>query len=117
MTRFHTLAAAALLGLAACASGTDTMETNAASALVGKNLVAENGNTFILNPDGTVGGTFGGEPLVGTFSASEGEICSTYTAPARLAGQEFCSTPDIDGGTVVFNRRDGSQSALYNIQG
>jgi len=74
-------------------------------------------NTFIFNANNTVGGQLNGQPVVGTYTANANEVCSAYTAPQRLAGQELCSVPVIDGGTVVFNRRNGSSSPVYTIGG
>ena len=110
--------AMASLGLAACTEAPTTQTSSTASAidpLVGKNLVSENA-TFIFDRDGTFGGNFRGEPIVGTYTASATEICSTITEPENIAG-ERCSTPEYNGNTVIFNRRDGSQSALYQIEG
>lgn len=84
--------------------------------LVGKQLVTDS-VTFIVGADGTMGGTFKGEPVVGTYTATATESCSIYTSPEALTGREFCSVPVITGNTVVFNRRDGSVSPAYSIQG
>lgn len=110
-----------VLGLAGCDAATDTAAENtivaggAAAQFFDKSLVAENGTTFLFNPDGTVGGVFNGAAIDGTYTASASEICSSYTSPAALTGREFCSTPEIDGDTVVFNRRDGTTSQPYTI--
>ncbi|MEM1232697.1 MAG: hypothetical protein AAGH70_01095 [Pseudomonadota bacterium] len=101
--------------LAGCAEMSDT--TTAADQFIGKQLVAEDGTTFIFMPAGAVAGTIRGEDVVGTYEATASEICSTYSSPEFLTGQEFCSTPEVTGDTVVFNRRDGSQSAVYAIEG
>ena len=95
---------------------TESMST-AADQFFGKELVADDGTTFIFFEDGTVGGSFRGEDVTGTYTADATEICSTYTTPEPLTGREFCSTPDVSDGVVVFNRRDGSQSAAYAIKG
>ena len=114
--RVHFLmATVAALSLGACAAEIDG--GTVVDPLLGKRLVHENGVVFIFNPDGTVGGTMAGEDIVGIYSADASEVCSTYTAPERLTGQEFCSTPTIDGDTVVFHRRDGSNSGTYVIDG
>lgn len=114
------IATAICLGLAACqtTTGGSVADATAATQFFGKSLVAEDGTTFIFNEDGTVGGmNGGGEEIVGSYEATGAEICSTFTAPANLVGREFCSTPMIDGDTVVFNRRDGSSSPAYMIKG
>ena len=108
------LALTSLVLLSACAE-TSTSSPTAVDGLVGKRLVADSGTVFLINADGTMGGEFRGEPIVGTYTASATEICSVLTAPAKIAG-ERCSVPVIANGTVVFNRRDGSKSAVYNIQ-
>ncbi|TMV04773.1 hypothetical protein FGK63_16955 [Ruegeria sediminis] len=117
MKKLLALAAISMIGLSACVTDTGTAQPTVVDTLVGKRLVSEGGTTFIFYPDGTVGGSYRGEPVVGTFSADAREVCSTYTAPKNLVGQEFCSTPAIDGAVVVFNRRDGSQSPPYSIRG
>ena len=89
----------------------------AATQFFGKQLVSESGDVFIFNADGTVGGNLRGEAINGTFSASATEVCSEYTSPEFLVGQEYCSTPVVTDGSVVFNRRDGSQSQAYSIEG
>lgn len=87
-------------------------------SLIGKDLVAADGTTFVFNADGTAGGSFRGEAVAGTYSANASEVCSTYTAPQTLVDVgEICSVPAIDGDTVIFNRRNGSQSQAYTIQG
>ncbi len=123
MKPISTLAAIATVALlSACMSdGNETAsseprKTTAVDALIGKRLV--NGDvTFIINADGTMGGNIKGEKIVGTYKATATESCSTFTAPQNLTGREFCSTPVISGDTVVFNRRDGSNSPTYKING
>ena len=116
MKKIFAISSVAMLVLAGCATGTADV-ADAADTFIGKKLVAENGTTFTFQADGTVGGLFRGEEVVGTYTSDATEICSTYTAPEPLAGSEFCSTPEINGDTVVFNRRDGSQSPPYMIEG
>ncbi|WP_425093282.1 hypothetical protein [Tropicimonas sp. S265A] len=115
MKKFALIFAGALV-LSACDTPGPS-EPTAADPLVGKSLVGADGTTFLFNADGTVGGTLGGEAIAGTYEASATEICSTYTAPDRLTGREFCSTPTMSDGAVVFNRRDGSRSQPYVIGG
>ncbi|MEM9307812.1 MAG: hypothetical protein AAGA74_10975 [Pseudomonadota bacterium] len=111
------LAIAAALLASACMSTTDSATPSVVSSLVGKTLVTGN-TTFIFNQDGTVGGSLNGETIVGVYSADASQVCSSYTAPARFAGVgEICSVPVIDGGTVVFNRTNGSRSPVYTIEG
>ena len=105
----------AVVALGACTEQVSTGDSSAVTPFLGKELVGKNA-TFIFNGDGTVGGQFRDNPIVGTYSSSATEICSNLTAPANLAG-DYCSTPAIDGNTVVFNRRDGSQSPVYTIEG
>ncbi|MEM0946339.1 MAG: hypothetical protein AAGK37_02965 [Pseudomonadota bacterium] len=112
-----TAVAAIALFASGCVSDTGTPTAAAVDQFIGKQLVAADGTTFLFAPNGTVGGTFRGEEVVGTYTSDAAEICSTYTMPEALTGREFCSTPSVDGNSVVFNRRDGSQSALYTIQG
>lgn len=106
-----------LLALSACMSGEDMAEPTAADPFVDKRMVTETGNVIILKSDGTVGGMIRNKAVVGTYSADATEICSTYTAPDFLVGKEYCSTPVVTGDTVIFNRRDGSQSPVYTIEG
>ncbi|EPX83906.1 hypothetical protein Salmuc_01681 [Salipiger mucosus DSM 16094] len=111
------------LGVAACQAtpenmGSQTMETaTVVDTFIGKRLVTENGGVFLFNPDGTVGGSLRGEEIVGTYTADTQEVCSTYSAPEFLTGREFCSVPVISDNTVVFERRDGSSSPVYMIEG
>lgn len=112
---------ASMVVLGACApmaeSDAGAPAMTAADQFVGKTLTTADGATFIFNADGTVGGSLRGEDIMGTYDADATEICSTYTAPDFLTGREFCSTPEVDGDTVIFNRRDGSQSPAYTISG
>lgn len=115
------MASAAILSfaLSACVSdggGSTATTQNAITPFIGKTLVG-NGGSFIFNANGTVGGQFKGEQVVGTYTATANESCSTYTAPKQLTGREFCSTPIISGNTVVFKRRDGSNSSVFKIEG
>ena len=110
-----TLIATALL-LTACAETSSTSGT-VVDPLLGKTLTTGNNTVLILNADGTIGGQDDqGNTIVGTYTANAAEICSTLTAPARFAG-ERCSVPVFEGDTVIFNRRDASQSPPYTIQG
>ncbi|MCT4559114.1 MAG: hypothetical protein N4A61_13780 [Pelagimonas sp.] len=88
-----------------------------ADPLIGKRLMTDKGALIILGADGSVGGEINGKAVVGTYSANATEMCSTYSAPDFLKDKEFCSTPVISGSTVVFQRRDGSSSPVYNIKG
>lgn len=121
MNALKLLAAISVVSLSACLSdgdvggGSISKNDNAVSPLIGKRLVGENA-TFIFNADGTVDGQFRDEAIVGTYKASAVESCSIYTAPKQLTGREYCSTPVISGNTVVFNRRDGSNSGSYTIK-
>jgi hypothetical protein len=113
-----TLALIALLATSACMETSGTAENaNAATPLVGKTLTSANGTIFTFDGNGNVGGALDGSTIVGTYEADAIQICSTYSEPARLAGSEFCSVPDIDGDTVIFRRTDGSQSQPYTISG
>jgi len=118
-------ALACAVSLSACApapssesaSAPEAMAVSSVAPFVGKTLIAESGTVFLFNADGTMGGELGGEPVSGAYSATATEVCSTYTWPAALVGREFCSTPDVNGDQVIFNRRDGSVSDTYTIQG
>ena len=111
------LSAVFMLALAACQTTTGADGGSAVDGLVGKRLVAENGTVFVFNRNGTMGGSLDGEPVVGTYKASETEVCSSYTSTQSIVGRTFCSKPEISGDTVVFNRRDGSRSQPYKIGG
>jgi hypothetical protein len=85
--------------------------------LLGKQLVNADGSiVFIINANGTMGGTFRGTPIVGTYKLTGDVSCSTYSSPEQLTDREYCSTPAITGNQVIFNRTDGSQSQPYTIQ-
>ncbi|MDA5095615.1 hypothetical protein O2N63_16110 [Aliiroseovarius sp. KMU-50] len=110
-----------LLVLSACMSGSEMSEgameePTATSVLIGKRIVTGD-NYFSFNEDGTMGGMMRGEAVSGSYTATANEICSTYTAPEMLTGREYCSTPVYSGDTVVFNRRDGTTSPVYTIEG
>lgn len=119
MKSLITASLSAVLLLGACQTTTGDPSASAPTvidSLIGKTLTTE-GGTIILNADGTVGGAIQGAPVVGVYSANSREVCSSYTSPERLAGREICSTPTITGDTVIFERRDGSQSPTYTIGG
>jgi len=111
------LALASIAALSACTETPTAPGSDVVAPFVGKTITSEGGTSFNFLPDGTIEGVFrGSEPIVGTYTSSEREVCSVYTSPKQLTGREYCSVPDIDGSTVVFNRRDGSQSPVYQIQ-
>ncbi|PWJ22421.1 hypothetical protein [Jannaschia seohaensis] len=103
--------------LTGCVETDGTSTATTAGAVIDQRLVSDQGDIFLIRSDGTVGGSLRGEPTVGTFTTDGREICSTYTSPPSLTGREFCSVPEIDGNRVIFNRRDGSQSQPYTIEG
>jgi hypothetical protein len=108
----------ALLATSACMENSGaTQNATAVTPLIGKTLTAENGTVFTFDANGNVGGMIDGGEIVGTYEADATQICSTYSEPARLAGSEFCSVPDINGDTIIFRRSDGSQSQPYTISG
>ncbi|MGS4944551.1 hypothetical protein ACVDG3_03660 [Meridianimarinicoccus sp. RP-17] len=117
MTVFKAALAVTALALAGCDATMDSAETTAVTPLLDRQLVADSGTTFLFRPDGTVGGSLGDAPIEGTYTVEGAEICSSYTAPASLAGQTYCSTPMIEGDTVRFARRDGGMSPSYTIGG
>ena len=116
MTFKFVAAAAVALALAGCQDTADTAPT-AATPLIGKTLIDQNGATFLYHANGTVTGTAWDKPVAATYEASADEICTTFSAPDRLKGKEFCSKPMIDGDEVIFHRRDGSKSPPYKIEG
>jgi len=111
------LALASVLGLAACNTSDGSQTGTVVDTLIGTPLVASDGTVFLFNQDGTIGGNLRGEQIVGTYVANAREVCSTYSEPENLVGREYCSAPQIDGNTLIFNRRDGSQSQAYMIGG
>lgn len=106
---------ASAVDLGAC--DTPNIEATAADQLIGKQLVSDRGDTIPVNSDGTVGGSLRGEAIAGTYTADAAEICSTHTAPEVRVGREFCSTPAMAGDSIIFNRRDGTQSRSDTIGG
>ena len=123
MKNFAFVAVSAVLVLGACT--TDSMDKSAGMSkpaptvvepLIGKRLVGDN-ITFVMNADGTMGGTARDEDVVGVYKATAKESCSTYSAPEFLTGREYCSTPRISGNTVMSDRRDGSTSQEFKIEG
>ena len=118
MKHFTITAIASAVLLSACASEPTAPQPTAADPFIGKRLVSDSGDVvFLYNSDGTVGGEFRGDDVVGEYTAYATEICTTFSAPDLLAGREYCSKPDFDGNTGVFNRRDGTQSARYTVEG
>lgn len=89
---------------------------NPIDEIIGKRLVGDDGSVFLIGADGTTGGSIRGEDIVGVYTRTGNEMCSTYTSPKFLTDREFCSTPVIKKDTVVFNRRDGSKSPKYKIK-
>jgi hypothetical protein len=82
--------------------------------IIGKQLTSRGEALLMVNADGTISGMAEGTEIRGAYTANSTEICSTITSPANYAGA-YCSVPEYGDGTVIFNRRDGSQSALYMI--
>ena len=118
MKKLSITAVASVILLSACASEPAAPEAKAVDPFVGKQLVSANGEVvFEYSADGTVGGVFRGADVMGVYTSDATEICTTFSAPEQLTGREYCSTPDFQDGTGVFNRRDGSQSAVYTVAG
>ena len=118
MKTFLTLAAVSLLALGACTPEPTMDKPTGLDLIKDKRLVGGDGTVFLINSDGSVGGLFRGEaPIVGSYTENDGEICSTYTEPENFRDLKVCSVPDVTGNTVVFNRRNGSQSQPYTIGG
>ena len=123
MKRIFVAVLPVLFAVSACDDSTEMMSTPAAAPqgtvvtpLIGKTMTAGSA-IFIFNSDGTVGGSLRGDPIVGVYDVNGQVVCSTYTSPDALVGREFCSTPDINGDKVIFNRVDGTQSPEYTISG
>jgi len=117
MRAYLGLAVASIMVLGACDTSSRPQAATVVDSLIGTQLVGSDGSVFLFNQDGSVGGNLGGEKIVGTYEATAREVCSTYSAPERLTRQEYCSVPQINGDTLIFNRRDGSQSPAYKIGG
>lgn len=117
MFRNICLALVCVGALAACQTTTSGQQPLVVDQFIGKTLVDASGTVFRYAVDGTIGGEFRGQTVVGTYTADGREMCSTFSAPPDLTGRTFCSAPAVTGDTVVFNRRDGSQSVPYQIQG
>lgn len=117
MKSYLGLALASAFVLGACDTTSGSQTGTVVDSLIGTPLVGSDGSVFLFNPDGSVGGNLRGEPIVGKYDANTREVCSTYSAPKNLVGREYCSVPKISGDTLIFNRRDGSQSQPYKIGG
>ncbi|MEO1549736.1 MAG: hypothetical protein AAFR93_04805 [Pseudomonadota bacterium] len=111
------LTALSVFALGACTPEPTMDKPTAFDQIVDKRLVGAAGTLFLINSDGTVGGSFQGEPIVGTYTREGKEICSGYTEPEQLRGLTVCSTPVITEGVVIFNRRNGTTSQPYTIEG
>lgn len=117
MRKYLAIACISIVTLGACDTATSTQAPTVVDPLIGKRLAAADGTVFLIQPDGTMGGQLGGAEIVGTYTANATESCSVYTAPEQLTGREFCSTPQIEGDTVIFLRRDGTKSQPYKVTG
>jgi hypothetical protein len=111
------LAILGVAGLSACVEAPGSAPTNAVAPFLDRPLVSDGGDVFLIRSDGTIGGQIQGDPIAGTYETDGTEICSVYTSPAMLAGREFCSTPVVTGDRLIFERRDGSRSQAYTIDG
>lgn len=69
-----------------------------ANVVVGKPLVRNN-TSFIIEPDGTISGTYGGKMLVGNWEWVGDTFCRSLSVPARRYN---CQVVETDGSDARF---------------
>lgn len=113
---------AATLGIAvlsACATepkvpfATVATEAEFTEKIVGHALTYSRG-VIILNPDGTLGGSFGSDGVVGTWAWKDGKFCRELSIGSRAYAYE-CQTPQISENRMRSIRADGSFSKVAEI--
>lgn len=109
----------AALAFGGCETGTEaafepvTTEAGFNERIVGHDLTYPDG-VIVVNPDGTIGGSIGGNAVDGEWSWADGQFCRELTIGSRRFPQE-CQTPEVAGERVRFERADGSYSNVATL--
>ena len=117
----------ALLGLAACQTTTDADASSQSSvqqlatqtdmsAITGKTLTLNPGQSFVISDDGTLAGTWDGGPLIGTYEMKDGYFCRTLSAGPSGPSPEDCQLLVLDGDQLMGTRdRGNGVSFTYTV--
>ena len=118
------LALAAIgMGLAACQTTNDVSTSDAASgrqlatqsdmnAVVGRTITLNPGQSFVISADGTLNGTWDGQPLVGTYEMRDGYFCRTLSQGPRGPAPEDCQLFVLQGNQLMGTRDRGNGSSF-----
>lgn len=113
----------AAIFLAACQTTTQTAETETSvgmqlatqsdmSSVVGKTLTLGPGQSFTIGADGSLMGTWDGNPLVGTYVMRDGYFCRTLSQGPRGPSPEDCQLLILNGSNLAVTRDRGAGSAF-----
>lgn len=117
----------AVVGLAACETTTQvdtTAQVSAIqlatqsdmSAITGKTLTFAMDQSFVISDDGTLKGSWNGEPLIGTYEMKDGFFCRTLSAGPRGPSPEDCQLFKLNGTSVSATRdRGNGGSFTYTV--
>lgn len=112
------------LALTACQSAPDSGPTGPKqlatqadlSAIVGKTVSFQQGQSFRILANGTIQGSWDGTPVVGTYVMRDGFFCRTLTSGPRGPTGEDCQLFVLDGNTLAVTRDRGTGASFnYTI--
>lgn len=115
--------ACAALFLAACQTTTQTAQTETPvgmqlatqsdmSSVIGKTLTLGPGQSFQVAGDGTLTGSWDGNPLVGTYEMREGFFCRTLSQGPSGPSPEDCQLLVLNGSNLEVTRDRGNGNAF-----
>ncbi len=82
------------------------------SAIDGKTLTLESGKSYVVSSAGTINGSWGGSPLVGTYQMKEGFFCRVLTEGPNGPSPEDCQILVLNGDTLTGTRNRGAGASF-----
>lgn len=83
-------------------------------AVAGSPITFENGAEFTNNPDGTITGEANGQPVTGSWTFQNGQLCRSLTVGGS-ALPEVCNIVEIAGDDLRFLNPDGTLSSEASL--
>ncbi|MEM6610189.1 MAG: hypothetical protein AAF689_16615 [Pseudomonadota bacterium] len=109
MTREKTFA----LTLAFCVGFVGAAHAQSFSDVLGRTLTNEQGSV-VIQSNGTLSGTLGGQTLRGTWDVVDGLFCRQGSLGTQTI-ERACQTVRMGGNTISFVNSDGQVSSRYDI--
>lgn len=82
--------------------------------VAGRPITFENGGTLVAEPDGSLGGDFGGQTPEGRWSFSDGRFCRVVTIGAQDYPQ-VCNLVEVGDDAIRFLNPDGTLSSQARL--